>query len=142
MVNSPSLFFISLKVLSKSCILASLVGGYCTESRVKVAKEMALQPVDGFLIEGLDVSLDRGESANMDAIIPLINETMVRIHIRLGLHSVLCLLVHVFRKFYPRNKCVYFQGAGAQRRCGLWCRVELTCLTPPFQQSLQKEAQP
>lgn len=46
---------------------------------MKLAKEMALQPVDGFIIDGLDVSLDRGEAADMNAIIPLINETVVRI---------------------------------------------------------------
>jgi hypothetical protein len=98
---------------------------------VKVAKEMALQPVDGFIIEGLDVSLDRGEAADLDAIIPLINETVVRISYwarLLFLHANFC------RKFFLRKKCAFFQGAGAQRHCGLWCRQELMCLTRRFQQ--------
>jgi hypothetical protein len=63
---------------------------------VRLAKEMALQPVDGFLIEGLDVSLDRGESANIDAIIPLINETVVSDKFGPGLNTIVLYLLVFF----------------------------------------------
>jgi len=99
-----------------------------------MAQEMALQPVDGFLIEGLDVSLDRGEAADLDAIIPLINETVVRISFWKRPLFLLLIFCDVCRKFFPRKKCVFYQDAGAQRHCGHWCRQELMCLTPPFQQ--------
>lgn len=90
---------------------------------MKVAKEMAPQPVDGFLIEGLDVSLDRGEAADLDAIIPLINETVVRISYwaRLSfLHANFFL--QLLQKILPEEKMRVLPGCWSPE--ALWALVQ------------------
>ncbi|XP_065341390.1 queuine tRNA-ribosyltransferase accessory subunit 2 [Cloeon dipterum] len=64
------------KVLEKSSILASLVGGFCSERRRQLTKEMASQPVDGFVIDGFNVAGAKGESAKVELVRELVKETI------------------------------------------------------------------
>ncbi|XP_059477689.1 queuine tRNA-ribosyltransferase accessory subunit 2-like isoform X2 [Neocloeon triangulifer] len=66
----------SSEVLGKSCILASLVGGFSAESRLQMAKELAGEAVDGFVLEGFDAALTHGEAADPDLVASLLRDTL------------------------------------------------------------------
>lgn len=56
-----------------------LEGGYSIEARGSAARMLCKVPVEGFVIDGLDANGPAGERISLDVVVPLVQESLVRV---------------------------------------------------------------